>query len=270
MTTGQLYVSLRHFFSEYATSFLSFDDDISENTLLKRDHTFRVCTIADKISSAAALYGDERDLALLTALLHDLGRFEQYAAYRTFSDAHSENHSEIALRLIEQRGLLDPLPADCRAVVCDAIAFHNRQSVPENIDDRTALHSRIIRDADKLDIVPLSLDYYATRLVRRNPAMEGKLPDTPGYSAEVVDLILASKTVSNGIRRNYNDMKLVQLAWLLDLNFPFSFRYVEENHFVERLLAFLPDDKTIRAVGEYVLKAIREKAGTAVFTESKG
>jgi len=41
--------------------------------------------------------------AEVIAWLHDIGRFEQFDRYRTFADAESENHAQIALRVIEKK-----------------------------------------------------------------------------------------------------------------------------------------------------------------------
>ena len=256
-----LYPSLRLFFEEYASLHLSEDDDLRRNALLKRDHTWRVCALAAGIASSLKMNAGESALALLSCLLHDIGRFEQYASYRTFSDLHSENHSLIALRIIEKHELLSPLSEADRVLVLRAVELHNVQDIPAGLDCRTLRHVKLVRDADKLDILPLVLDYHATRHIAKNPAMEGKLPDTPGFSAEVVERILASETVSNGIRRNQNDMLLVQMAWLLDLNFPWSYSYAVEQRFAERMRALLPEDPMIDTAYQHVMRVVMERAG---------
>ena len=45
--------------------------------------------------------------ARAAALLHDAGRFQQYAEYKTFSDALSEDHAELGVKVIQNSGLLD-------------------------------------------------------------------------------------------------------------------------------------------------------------------
>jgi len=37
-------------------------------------------------------------------------------------------------------------------MILDAIKYHNKIKIPNNIDDKTMLFSKIVRDADKLDI----------------------------------------------------------------------------------------------------------------------
>ena len=256
---SDIYLQVNGFFTKYASAYLSEDEDLRRNTVLKRDHTLRVCSLSGKIAASLSLDGTDAGIAKLVALLHDIGRFEQYAAYRTFSDLHSENHSAVGLRVIREHSLLSSLAEDERDLVLRAIELHNVQSLPAKLDERTCLHAKIIRDADKLDILPIVLDYQSTRHIEKNPAMEGKLPDTPGFSPEVIERILASETISNGIRRNQNDVLLVQMAWLMDLNFPWSFRYAIEQRFAERMRALLPDDPQIERAYEHVAEVVRER-----------
>ena len=258
---SERYEFLRTFFNKFTQGFLGDDDDLTRNTILKRDHTLRVCTLSAGIASSLEMTADDEAAALVVALLHDIGRFEQYRDHRTFSDLHSENHSLIALRVIETHALLSPLhDADAR-VIRRAIELHNAQDLPCGLDARTLMHAKLIRDADKLDILPIVLDYHATRHIEKNPAMEGKLPDTPGFSPEVVEKILASETISNGIRRNQNDVLLVQMAWLMDLNFPWSYCYAAQQRFAERMRALLPDDPQIDAAYEHVALTVAERGG---------
>ena len=260
---SDIYRQVNNFFVQYASEYLSGDEDLRRNTILKRDHTIRVCALASQIAASLRLEESDAWVAKLVALLHDIGRFEQYAAYRTFSDLHSENHSAVALRVIEEHALLSALSADERNLVLRAIELHNVQFLPDGLDERTILHAKIVRDADKLDILPIVLDYQSTRHIEKNPAMEGKLPDTPGVSPEIVELILASETISNGIRRNRNDVLLVQMAWLTDLNFPWSYRYAADRRFADRMRAFLPDDPLVERAYGHVSRTV--KAGAEKF-----
>jgi putative nucleotidyltransferase with HDIG domain len=251
-----LYPSLRLFFEEYAAIHLTDDEDLCRNALLKRDHTWRVCALAEKIAGSLKMNAGETALALLSSLLHDIGRFEQYASYRTFSDLHSENHALVGLRIIEKHELISPLSEADRELVLSAVEHHNAQALPVGLDERTLRHARLIRDADKLDILPLMINYSETRHLAKNPGMEGKLPDTPGFSPEIIDVILCCGTVSNAMRKNQNDMRLVQLAWLLDLNFPWSYSYAFEQKFAQRMCSFLPDDPMIDRVYEHVARTV--------------
>jgi len=46
------------------------------------------------------------NLAKTIALLHDVGRFEQYERYRTFDDYKSEDHVHLSLNVLNQEEVL--------------------------------------------------------------------------------------------------------------------------------------------------------------------
>ena len=68
-------------------------DITDEKIRLKVEHTYRVAGICDQIARSLSMSPEDRDLAWLTGLLHDVGRFEQVRVYNTFIDAESVDHA---------------------------------------------------------------------------------------------------------------------------------------------------------------------------------
>ena len=63
------------------------DYDLSDvKVKLKVDHTYRVAAMCDAITEDLGLSAADRDLAWLSGMLHDIGRFEQLRQYHTFQD----------------------------------------------------------------------------------------------------------------------------------------------------------------------------------------
>jgi len=104
--------ALRKWFSRFARSFYSSNEEDRKNISLKIRHTYKVCRNITEIA------GEERPgqtillLAEAIALLHDVGRFPQYAQYKTFNDRISVNHAELGARIITREGLLKEFPPD--------------------------------------------------------------------------------------------------------------------------------------------------------------
>jgi hypothetical protein len=243
-------------FTGYARSFYTEDPFVHENIVLKEDHTHRVCSFARCIASSIGLCRHDIDCAYLSALFHDIGRFKQFAKYQTFRDNLSENHASLGIRVIEKKSFLKSLSPEDRILVVEAVRNHNRISVDENLDERIKLHARILRDSDKLDIIALHLDYFERRKLIKNAALEAFFPDEPGYTSEIIDLIMQSAQIPHTLRKNYNDFILTQLSWLLDLNFPFSLSYVLEHNYARKILIHLPEDDTIVKAVDHVLSEI--------------
>ena len=77
-----------------------------EKVRLKIEHTWRVARLCETIARSLGLPEEETDLAWLTGLLHDVGRFEQLRRYGTFIDAESIDHAQYGAQLefVEHRG----------------------------------------------------------------------------------------------------------------------------------------------------------------------
>jgi hypothetical protein len=85
-------ILLKKWFSDYCSSFYSPDIEDQKNISLKEHHTERVCENIVEISKRLSLDGHSTMLAEAIALFHDIGRFPQYARYKTFRDSVSVNH----------------------------------------------------------------------------------------------------------------------------------------------------------------------------------
>lgn len=75
-------------------------DVTDEKIKLKIDHTYRVAGLCDRIARSIGLSESDIDLAWLTGMLHDVGRFEQLRQFGTFSDAESIDHAHFAVEIL--------------------------------------------------------------------------------------------------------------------------------------------------------------------------
>ena len=70
----------------------------------------------------------------MAALLHDIGRFEQYRRYRTFADSRSENHASLGVKIIKQENLLQGCTAVAADTIIRTVGCHNRLDIPSQGD----------------------------------------------------------------------------------------------------------------------------------------
>ncbi len=236
---------LKNWFANYASTFRCDDTDVRQNIDLKEMHTMRVCGEILHIGEKEGLSDDELRLAETIALFHDVGRFEQYARYRTFMDWKSENHAELGAKILEKHGVLDSLDIAAKDIVLRAVKHHNRPSLPREESDSVLLFSKLIRDADKLDIWKVVTDYYHRKDPRRNAAVELDLPDTPGFSEEVFRSLANKRIVNIKDVKNLNDFKLLQIGWIFDVNFKPTLQRVKERGYLESIRDVLPESKEI-------------------------
>jgi len=157
--------------------------------------------------------------------------------------------------------LLEPLPPDEAKTILQAVALHGVKDLPDNLDERTLLFCRLIRDADKLDIYRVVLDYYARYAA--DPAgfeLEVEFPEEPWYSQEVFDAVMRGQNVDYGILKTWNDAKIMQMGWVHDMNFPAALARVRDQGYLDALAAFLPENEQIRRlrlkIADYVDRRI--------------
>ena len=243
---------IKNWFTDYVHAFKKGDPAIRDNIGLKENHTRRVCEEILELGKSLGLTEEELNLAEIIALLHDVGRFEQYARYRTFKDSKSENHAELAVKIIEEKQILKHLCNDTQDVIIYSIRHHNYPNLPEGERENLLFYSKLLRDADKLDIWKVVTDYYSRKDGKRNTALELELPDSPGYSEEVAYDLKNKKSVLMKYVRNLNDFKLLQAGWVFDINFEPSLEMVKQRRYLEKIREALPESTEIDEIFEFI------------------
>ena len=246
MTQSDL-TRLLDWFSTFCASYTdSAQDDDRRNYHLKEVHTHRVREAS--VTIAAELGCSDADLlvAETIGMLHDVGRFPQYRQFRTFKDADSVNHAARSVRVIVEEKLLAGLTDVERRLIIKSVALHNVYQVPDHLSERELCFLRLIRDADKLDIWRVFLEYYDLPEEERASAVGLGFPDRPGCSPEVLDVITTGEMVNLTNVKTLNDFKLLQLSWIYDVNFGPTRRLFRNRGYLEAFAAALPTGKKVR------------------------
>lgn len=240
----------RKWFLDYSNQFSSPDPFIQENIILKIEHTERVCKNILMLGKAEKIGEKELRLAETIAIFHDLGRFEQFTKYKTFLDSKSENHALLGLKILRKTGILSALPLEEKNIVLKAVEYHNLMGIPESAEKSKKLlfYSKLIRDADKVDILKLVSEDCQAKAKGRNPALENYLPDTAGCSKAIVMDILNNRMAKIGDVKNQNDMKLLRLSWVFDINFPTTFALLKQLGYLDTIIYSLSDVKQIHTI----------------------
>ncbi|MBI5847065.1 MAG: HD domain-containing protein [Nitrospirae bacterium] len=238
-------LNLRLWFPRYCKSFSSENEEERKNFTLKELHTLNVS--ANMVSIARAILQDRNKVFIAEAvgLLHDVGRFPQYAQYRTFRDSKSVNHGRLGAEVIRERNVLASLPPHEQELIVDAVRFHNAYAIPEGLDPEKKFFLKMIRDADKLDIWRVFAEYYKKDPSERESAAGLGLPDRPECSDNVLACLAERRLSRLSDLRTLIDFGIMQLTWIYDLNFPVSFRLASECGHIERIISSLPQTEKI-------------------------
>jgi len=231
---------LSAWFEDYVATFRGLSGRTGDSALLKWEHTKRVQAETELLVGDLGLPEDFRRLAVAAALLHDVGRFEQFARYQTFDDARSADHAVLGWTLLRDGKHLDWLPVVLQDLLLDAVLFHNRVRLPEIVDSRKRAICLILRDADKLDIWGMvAADYRQHQGIPDRPFYRG-LPREAGISAGVWAAVAEGRPVDFITVKKLNDYVVLQAGMAFDVNFAPSFRRIAERDILPAIRSVLP------------------------------
>lgn len=214
-------------------SYVSKYDPENPRIALKVAHTHRVASLSDRIAP------QDKDIAWLCGMLHDIGRFEQVRVYDTFNDAASVPHAALGVDVLF--GNADPNGPQIRNFAQDAsedelvrtaIATHSDYRLPETLDERTRMHCNVLRDADKIDIIKVNCicplkDIYG---VSEEDMSQSELSD------EVIRIFYEHRTIPRGIRRYPADVLVGHICFAWELVYPQSVSILLEQGYLDQML----------------------------------
>ena len=230
---------------DYMLSFQSNDPLIHLNFALKREHIHRVVNYSELLAKSIECDDDVLLSAKLAALLHDIGRFAQFKKYQTFNDFISEDHADIAVQLINEHKWLNDLPEEMQTSIIKAVSFHNKISIPKNESPEVTLLSQILRDADKLDILDLAIKEYSNQNKNKNNSFSLDLENSSTVSKLIAKSFSAEKLPSKADMKTITDFKLIQMAFVFDLNLRESFSIVNKKGYLKHLFETMPKSDQI-------------------------
>ena len=198
------------FFENFVNQF----DKNNKKIKHKYDHTYRVVEYAKKIAKSINLNEKEYNRAIICALFHDLGRFPQIKEYDTFIDKISFDHGDKSYEILKNNNYTDE-------IILNAVKYHNKKYLP-NFDEITNLHCKLVRDADKLDI----LFYFNNKINNKNVIIDDK----------IINYFKNHELVDNTVIENEVNGRLRELSFIFDINFKKSIEIIINNNLIDSKL----------------------------------
>lgn len=198
-------------FDDYSCLF-----DMSVSAIKRKyDHSYRVMNIA---ASIAKSINADVNKAMACALFHDIGRFIQWKNYNTYEDSKSIDHGDVGAEILEENFNMKD-----KDLIIFSTRNHNKLKIEDTENPEYLLYTRIVRDADKLDIMN-------TQAKENNGSIFNEL---------VFQNIIDNKLVQNELVITDADIILRTLGFIYDLNFKYSFKYVLDNKIIEEKIDLL-------------------------------
>lgn len=229
------------------------DPDDNAHLDLKREHCLRVMDEAREQARELRLPPRLVGLATMAGLCHDVGRFPQYRRFRTFRDSESVNHGRVGVEALTRHAGLAWLSPTDRRLVRLCVGVHNRKTLPPAVaadQGEAGTLVRIVRDADKLDIVRVLIEHFK-RPGPKDPVVFLGLPDVPdGFSPGLIEAIDKGQNGRYDAMTTANDFALLLLSWINGLSFPRSRRLFFERGLVRDLFDVLPEHPDIASLAD--------------------
>ena len=248
--TRDLHFFLTEWFDQYVNRYRGVDGLLPAALELKHTHSKRVAENARLIAGGIELADDVVLLAEVCGLVHDIGRFTQYTRYGSFSDPVTVDHGRAGRRILEAEKLPEMLNAGDWSQMACSVEYHNRKAsdIPAGIPAETECLLKLIRDADKLDIMDLVLKSVHRDGFRELPDMLPHISTSRELTAAVIDEVIKTKTVSTGSLATVTDFLIMLASWFYDLNYAVTRRLAVSRSIIERLQQEMPDTPAVRAL----------------------
>ena len=238
---------LKQVFTDYVFN----NYDMTDSRIsLKYYHSLRVMDIAEEIAIKSDFSKSDIELSIIIGLLHDYARFPQWKKYKTYDDLKSIDHGDLAVELLFDKKRIEDfkIKKEDYDEIYDAIKYHNKMDIIDNISVHNKLLCKLIRDADKLDIFYI----YGTD-------MSLFKEDNKNISKEIIEEFYNQKQIDRKKVISKNDNILLDLGLVFDLNFDYSYKYIRENNLIEKLWDRIENKKLFKEYFEYINKYIDER-----------
>ena len=234
------------FFNEYTKRYDMDDPRLS----YKYFHSIRVMDNMLLLAKNLNLSESDTKIAKYIGLFHDLGRFEQYTKYQSFND-HNLDHGDYAADYLKEHNILKRYGFDeyDSELIHKAIREHNKFMISKDLTERELLFTKMIRDADKLDIL------YALG----NPEIKEILREDDGpISEEIATHFFNEEIIKNRPESYKNEQLITVFGFIYDINFDSTFKIIKENDYYNKIYKRLRNQEVfkpyIEKVNEYIEK----------------
>ena len=230
-------------FKKYINNFYTGNEDNDKAINLKYNHSLRVMNLMEKLSENI---NQDKQIAKITGLLHDYGRFYQYKTYKTFDDSKSIDHANYGVEELFKENQIEKYYKNKENYnkIKEAIYYHNKLNCPNND------LCKMIRDTDKLDIL-----YLFTNNI--------SLKEQGNISPKVKKQFQEETLIENKNIKTESDKILKHLAFVYDLNYIYSFKYLKENDIIEKIYQRIKNKEKFKdyfiKINNYIDEKLKEK-----------
>lgn len=198
----------------------------------KIGHSIRVMEISRDIAKSLNLTEEQVDLATLIGLLHDIARFEQMKRYATFKDKLSIDHGDLGVEILKENNFIRKFIEEDKYdnIILIAIKNHNKYAIQEVLNEEELLFSKIIRDADKLDIIYEGVELFWQSPEERERVNKSKLTQA------TYEMFINEKQIERGPNETIADSLMGFVSFIFDIYFKYDFIVLKKEDYINKIL----------------------------------
>lgn len=219
-------------FKKYLENYDVNDDKVK----LKVTHTYGVIKASEYLAESLKLDEENKLLAKIIALLHDIGRFEQTKISKDIYDTADKllfDHAEYGVKILFEDNLIRQFVKDDKYdnIIYKAILNHNKLEIEQGLNEEELFHTKLIRDADKIDNFRVKLTENFKVLLGTDDT-NAIFNDT--ISDKVYNDFMSKKLININDNKTYLDRWSGYIAFIFDMNFDASLKYLKEHDLVNK------------------------------------
>lgn len=203
----------------------------NQRVQMKVGHIIRVAENCKKLATNLKLTEEQIQLAELIGLFHDIGRFEQYK----IADKNKKekfDHGEAGVEVLKKDNYIRKYIEEDTYddIIYTAVYQHNKYQLSEGLSQEKELFCKIIRDADKLDLIYEGAVIYWEEPQRMKQVEEGRL------SKKMLEDVYQTRLADGRNKISETDQILRFASYVFDVNFSYSFKVLKENNYVSKMI----------------------------------
>lgn len=211
------------YFDSYVLNYDMSDPDIN----YKYYHSYRVMDLMQILATNLKLNQKDIELAKVIGLLHDIGRFQQDKLYNSFKDTKMD-HGDYGVEVLKETKILDKTNIDKidYEVVYKAIKNHNKLKIEPNLNERELFFAKLIRDADKLDILYALGNKNIKPILRQDNQNITKILEENFFNHRISNI----KEVKSS-----NDGLVITFCYIYDINYKETYQIIHQNQYYDKI-----------------------------------
>lgn len=247
-------------FNAYVENYNSKDEKVR----LKIEHTIRVASLCEAIAKSINLSKEDCDIAWLTGILHDIGRFEQLRRFGTFNDAKSICHATLSAEILFDNAMIrDFIDDDSEdSLLHIAVKSHSLFKIPQNLTEREIMFCNILRDADKVDIFRVNVEFPLEEIYNVTTEDLKNALVTP----EVMQSFYEEHATLRSLKKTSIDNLVGHISLIYELIYPFSVEATISQGYINKMLDFKSDNPATKKqfeeintlISDYVKRRLME------------